>query len=101
MVMCLGQGADLHMAQLMPLPLTIPCFSKSRLGLPSWFYLNGTRSPGWSWTRSKRAVKRCECVLLTNGFNITSVSSAMIPHVGSCRKASLLGKVSTEQLVIS
>jgi len=22
-VMCLGQGADLHMAQLMPLPLTI------------------------------------------------------------------------------
>jgi len=25
MVMCLGQGADLHMAQLMQLPLTISC----------------------------------------------------------------------------
>jgi len=30
-------GADLHMAQLMPLPLTISCSSKSRLVLPSWF----------------------------------------------------------------
>jgi len=34
-VMCLGQGADLHMAQLMPMPLTISCSSKSRLVLPS------------------------------------------------------------------
>ena len=45
-VMCLGQDADLHMAQLMPLPLTISCSSKSRLVLPSWFYLSGTGSPG-------------------------------------------------------
>jgi len=34
-VMCLGHGADLHMAQLMPLPLTISCSSKSRLVLLS------------------------------------------------------------------
>jgi len=34
MVMCLGQGADLLMAQLMPLPLTIFCSSKSRLVFP-------------------------------------------------------------------
>ena len=39
MVMCLGQGADLHMAQLMPLPLTISCSSKSRLVLPFWCQL--------------------------------------------------------------
>jgi len=33
----LGRGADLHMAQLMPLPLTISCSSKSRLVcLPFW-----------------------------------------------------------------
>jgi len=44
MVICLGRGADLHMAQLMPLPLTIYCSSKSRLVLPSWFYFNGTGS---------------------------------------------------------
>jgi len=41
-VMCLGQGADLHMAQLMPLPLTISCSNKSRLVLPSWLYLPST-----------------------------------------------------------
>jgi len=46
MVTCLGQGADLHMAQLMPLLLTISCSSKSRLVLLSWFYLSGTGSPG-------------------------------------------------------
>jgi len=34
----LGWGADLHMAQQMPLPLTISCSSKSRLILPSWFF---------------------------------------------------------------
>jgi len=45
MVMCLGQSADLHMAQLMPLPLTISCSSKSRLVLPPWFYLSGAGSP--------------------------------------------------------
>ena len=39
MVMCLGQDADLHMAQMIPLPLTISYSSKSRLVLPSWFYL--------------------------------------------------------------
>jgi len=44
--LCLGQGADLHTAQLMPLPLTISCSSKSRLILPSWFCLSGTGSAG-------------------------------------------------------
>ena len=36
-VICLGPGADLHMAQLMPLPLTVSCSSKSKLVLPSWY----------------------------------------------------------------
>jgi len=31
-VISLEQGADLHMAQLMPLPLTVSCFSKIRIG---------------------------------------------------------------------
>jgi len=43
MVICMGQGADLHMAQLVPLPLTISCSSKSSLS--SWFYLSGAGSP--------------------------------------------------------
>ena len=32
MVICLERGADLHMVQLMPLPLTVPCFSKIQIG---------------------------------------------------------------------
>ena len=34
---CLGRGADLHMVQLMSLPLTISCSSKSRSVLPPGF----------------------------------------------------------------
>jgi len=40
MVTCLGRGADLHVAKLMPLPLTISCSSKSRLVLPFWYWLS-------------------------------------------------------------
>jgi len=31
-VVCLEQGADLHMAQLMPVPLTVSCFSEIQIG---------------------------------------------------------------------
>jgi len=40
---CLEQGADLHMAQLMPLPLTVSCFSKIQSGFAGF---SGTGSPG-------------------------------------------------------
>jgi len=42
MVICLERGADLHMAQLIPLQLTVSSFSKIQIG----FYLSGTGSPG-------------------------------------------------------
>ena len=32
-VICLELGADLHMAQLMPLPLTVSCFSEIQIDL--------------------------------------------------------------------
>ena len=32
MVICLERDADLHMAQLMPLPLTVSCYSKIQIG---------------------------------------------------------------------
>ena len=50
MVICLERGADLHMAQLMPLPLTVSCFSKIQIG-PTFLALAHPGSPG------KRAVK--------------------------------------------
>ena len=55
MVICLEQGAVSHMAQLMPLPLTISCFSKIQTGF-TFLVLAHPGSPG------KRAVKRmCVC----------------------------------------
>ena len=33
MVICLERGADLYIAQLMPLLLTVSCFSKIQIGL--------------------------------------------------------------------
>ena len=33
MVICLERDADLHMAQLMPLPFTVSCFSKIQIDL--------------------------------------------------------------------
>ena len=56
MVICLERGADLHMAQLMPLPLTVSCFSKIEIGF-TFLVLAHPGSPG------QRAVKRvCVCV---------------------------------------
>ena len=39
MVICLDRDADLHMAQLMLLPLTVSCFSKIQMVLPYWYQL--------------------------------------------------------------
>ena len=39
MVICLERGADLHMTQLMPLLLTVSCFSKIQIGIPFWYQL--------------------------------------------------------------
>ena len=38
-VIYLERGANLHTAQLMPLPLTVSCSVKSRLALPFWYQL--------------------------------------------------------------
>jgi len=56
MVICLERGADLHMAQLMPLPLTVSCFSKIQIGFTSLV-------PAHPGSPGQRAVKRV-CVLL-------------------------------------
>ena len=45
MVICLERGADLHMAQLMPLPLTVSCFTKIQIGF-TFLVLAHPGSPG-------------------------------------------------------
>ena len=52
MVVCMGQGVHLHMAQLMPLPLTISCSSKSRLVLPFWYQFTWVVTYKWPLNRS-------------------------------------------------
>ena len=51
MVICQERGADLHMAQRIPLPLTVSCFSKIHIGF-TFLVPAHPGSPG------QRAVKR-------------------------------------------
>jgi len=61
MVICLERGADLHIAQLMPLPLTVSCFSEMQIGFT--FLV-----PADAGSSGQRAVKRvCVCVCVLSG----------------------------------
>jgi len=71
MVICLERGADLHMAQLMPLPLTISCFSKIQMG---FIFL----VPAYPGSPGKWAVERV-CVTL----------QAMQPNNSAVKRADL------------
>ena len=58
MVICLERVADLHTAQLIPLPLTVSCFSTIQIGF-TFLVPAHPGSPG------KRATKRvCVCVFV-------------------------------------
>ena len=73
MVICLERGADLHIAQLMPLPLTVSCFSKIQIGFT---YL----VPAHPVIPGQRAVKRvcvCVCVLLVKTESIFLIGEHM------------------------
>ena len=55
MVICLERGADLHTAQLMPVPLTVSCFSKIQIGF-TFLVLAHPGRPG------KGPLNGCVCV---------------------------------------
>ena len=57
MVICMEQSADLHMAQLMPLPVTVSCFSKIQIGF-TFLVLAHLGSPG------KGLLNGCGCVCI-------------------------------------
>jgi len=86
-VICLEPGADLHMAQLMPLPLTVSCFSKIQIGF-AFLVAAHPGSPG------QRAVKRlcvcvcvCVCHLVENGSYPGGLGIAAAAVVASRRAA--------------
>jgi len=62
---CLGQGVDLHMALLIPLPLTVSCFSKSRLVVPFWYQLTQV-------VPDKEPLNGCCCCYTDMRHNIVS-----------------------------
>ena len=69
MVICLKRDADLHMAQLMPLQLTVSCFSKIQIGF-TFLVPAHLGSPG------QRAVKRvCVCVCIITQFPPATVAT--------------------------
>jgi len=58
-VICLERDADLHVAQLMPLPLTVSCFCKIQIG----FTFLVPAHPGSPGKRAVKWVCVCVCVI--------------------------------------
>ena len=93
MVICLEQGADLHMAQLMPLPLTVSCFSKIQIGF-TFLVPAHPGSPG------KGAVKRvCVCKVLVLCFSALTLLVGWQEWHPACKKvnARVLGWLCQER----
>jgi len=86
MVICLERGADLHMAQLMPLRLTFSCFSKIQIGFT--FLV-----PAYLGSPGQIAVKRvcvcvracaCVCVFACSDEYIVSAECCAVPVSLQC-----------------
>ena len=74
MVICLERGADLHMAQLMPLPLTVSCSSKIQIGF-TFLVPTHLGSPG------KKPLNGCVCVSGVKSFSaLTSGNQKPLTH---------------------
>ena len=72
MVICLERGADLHMAQLMPLPHTVSCFSKIWIGFT--FLV-----PAYPGSPGHRAIKRVYvCMYVTIKILKISLMSGVV-----------------------
>jgi len=80
MVICLEQGADLHMVQLMPLPLTISCYNKIQIDVT--FLV-----PAHPGSRAKGAVKRV-CVCMWGGGLLCV--SPYLAHVAALPRETLM-----------
>ena len=82
MVICLERGADLHMVQLMPLPLTVSCFCKIQIGFA--FLV-----PVHLGSPVKIAVKRvcvCVCVLQDYAFSALTLLVGRQEGHPACKK---------------
>jgi len=79
MVISLERGADLHTAQLMPLPLTVSCFSKIQIGFT--FQVTAYLGSG-----RQRAIKRVCCSYENlNAMYLQQIHSANSGNILSIR----------------
>jgi len=79
----LERGADLHIAQLMPLLLTDTCFSKIQIGLPFWYRLTRV-------VPEKGPLNRCVCVCVVVVVAVVGCISALVPDVAYCYRCSVV-----------
>ena len=80
MVICLERGADLHMAQLMPLPLTVSCFSIIQICF-TFLVLAHPGSPG---QRAIEWVCVCVCVCVYVVCGLSGLYWKKSHQIGSC-----------------
>ena len=75
MVISLERGADLHMAQLMQLPLTVSCFSKIHIGFTFLVPIH-LGSPGKGLLNGCVCVCPCQLIFATILINVGYCDSA-------------------------
>jgi len=101
MVICLEQGADLHTAQLMPLPLTVSRFSKIQIG----FTFLVAAYPGSPGQRAIKRVCMCsvseagKCKKLTVGCYATAARHSSLADVEMSRHLQLSFVAAAELLI--
>jgi len=83
-VVCSERGADLHMAQLMPLPLTVSCFRKIQI----YFTFLVPAHPG---SPGQRAVKRVYVCMLSFTLLLTQLITRQRFHVDPRSYRTLIG----------
>ena len=72
-----SKHADLHMAQLMQLPFTISCSSKSRLVLPFWYWLTQVDLDKIQKSRKTTVVvmtKFCDKIVVFSSTSVTPIN---------------------------
>jgi len=94
-VISLERGADLHMAQLMPLPLAVSCFSKIQIG----FTFLVLARPG---SHGQRAVKRlCVCVCVcVEPIEYDTIRDAILTCARKPTRVSLIYRTETTTTIV-
>jgi len=90
-VICLERGADLHMAQLMLVPLTVSCFSKIQTGftflVPAHLGSPGQRAVKWVCVFDFN--RNCVSLVLFLRYSELFVESPTLPAYGTSSQVEL------------